>query len=191
MKWFWADTHLQHDAILDITFRPWATPAEHDAAVLKAINKHVDVNDELFLLGDVAWYGWDRSWINCKRAHLIWGNHDRAKFGREFTTDNDVLDVKIMGDQLVFLSHYCHCYWPASHRNAMHLYGHNHAQREAYLDAIWPDRRSMDIGVDNSQRLLDEIRPFNELDIIRILGPRDGHDPVSFYEDYRNGGRHR
>jgi hypothetical protein len=43
----------------------------------------------------------------------------------------------------------------------------------------------MDCGVDNALKLLGEIRPFSEDEIIDILGSRPGHDDVAWYEEQR------
>jgi len=40
---------------------------------------------------------------------------------------------------------------------------------EAHLDAVIPNRRSLDVGVDNAYRLLGEWRPFAIDEIITLL----------------------
>lgn len=133
--------------------------------------------------GDVSWRALDEEIkrINCRDIHLIWGNHDRQNFGKHFKTAEDVTETKI-GEINVFLSHYPHAYWPASHRGSYHLYGHTHAQREETLDQLFPGRRSMDVGIDNARRILGEYRPFAFEEIHAILGLREGHDGVEYYE---------
>lgn len=56
--------------------------------------------------------------------------------------------------------------------------GNCHAEKEQELDNIWPERRSMDVGVDNAKRLLGDYIPFSLDDIIRILGTRKGHHQI-------------
>lgn len=178
MKFFTADLHLQHEHILNFTTRPFTTVADHDESVIECINRHVGRNDELFILGDIAWYGFDKNWFHCKNLHLLWGNHDKARFGKEFKSANDALEIKISGDQKVFLSHYPHAYWPSAHHGSIHLYGHTHAQKEVELDAAWPQRRSLDVGLDNSLRFFYQMRPFSEEDILKIMSKRAGHDDI-------------
>lgn len=177
MKYFTSDLHLQHEHILGFTKRPYSSLADHDKEVLELINSRVGREDELFLLGDIAWYNFDKSWLRCKRTHLIWGNHDRQKIGRQFTTDNDVLEVKSTdGLQTFFLSHYPHAFWPGSHRGHMHLYGHMHDMAEGMLDQLFPGRRAMEVGLDSALRIFGKCIPFSEYEVRDILGSRPGHD---------------
>lgn len=181
---FIADPHLSHDGILGITFRNFPTIEDHNEVILDGINSTAEKDDLIYLLGDFCWHG-EESWlsrIRCKNIHLIIGNHDRAKLGKLCKTAQDVADIKIQGTP-VFLSHYPHAYWPASHHGSLHLYGHVHSQREATLDAAFPGRRSMDVGVDNAFLLLGAYRPFTEDEVLDILLKRPGHDLVEFYKD--------
>jgi calcineurin-like phosphoesterase family protein len=187
---FIADTHLDHDGVLEMSGRLFRNIVEHNDCLIDSINRHVTKQDRLYVLGDVAWNSVDNylDRIVCKDIHLIVGNHDKNNFGKKFKTSQDVLDIKIgpkPNQTRVFMSHYPHAFWPASHHGAFHLYGHCHRQRESTLDAAFPGRRSLDVGVDNALALLGEYRPFSEHDIIRILGPRPGHDLIEFYDRFQ------
>lgn len=197
MKFFTADLHLGHERIIGTEFsnRPFASIAEHDAHIIDQINAHVDTRDELFILGDFCWErpGHYRARIKCRTVHLLWGNHDKASYGKHFSTTDDVRMVKIgidiSGDKPVsiraFCSHYAHAYWPSSHHGALHFYGHNHDMREDTLEAAFPGRRAVDVGVDTAKRLLGEYRPFSDLTLISMLQSRSGHDPVEWYRARR------
>lgn len=183
---FTADTHFEHERVLAMSGRPFASIEEHDDILLYNINYLVGRGDRLFILGDVCWRA-EESWMKkivCKNVHVIYGNHDRPKIGRFVKTAEDVAEVKI-GGHYVWLSHYPAAYWPRSHHGSFHLYGHMHAAREATLDAAFPGRRSMDVGVDNAKRLLGHYRPFIEDEVIAILSNRPGHDPVDWYKQQR------
>lgn len=177
LTFFTADLHISHGLLanvrgLDVNI--------HDELIIEGINKRVRVTDRLYILGDV---GDIKSWLQqivCKNLYLIMGNHDKASIGKLFKTVEDVAMVKI-GKEKVFLSHYAHAYWPMSHRGSYHLYGHTHSKREDTLDILFPDRRSMDCGVDNAYKIIGEYVPFSETEIMALLGPRKGHDPLSFY----------
>lgn len=189
---FTADTHFNHENILKMCGRPFETIGEHDEHLIEQIKWHVRPNDSLWIVGDVAWHSVEQvcKRIGRKNVYLIWGNHDRPNFGKHFGTTADTAEIKISHsngngpEHHLFLSHYAHAYWPGSHKGWFHLYGHTHAMREETLDAIWPERRSMDVGVDNAKRLLGEYRPFTADEIIDILGSRVGHDPVAFYQQW-------
>lgn len=184
MKWFTADWHFHHDGILEMCNRQFSTIHLHDVHLQAMVNRYVRPADTLYVLGDVAWHdpGVTLKKLACSNVHLIWGNHDRENFARWFKSAQDTHIVKL-DTHRIFLSHYAHAFWPGSHKGWLHLYGHNHSQREEYLDKLWPERRSMDCGVDNAKRLLGEYRPFSEDEVLEILGPRKGHDDVQFYID--------
>jgi len=139
----------------------------------------VGAGDRLYILGDVAWRqpGATLDRIICPNKHLIWGNHDRANYAKSFKSAEDVAMLKV-GEVKIFLSHYAHAYWPASHRGSLHLYGHTHSEAEDELDAIWPERKSLDVGIDNAYRVLRDYRPFSFDEVQAILGHRKGHHHV-------------
>lgn len=188
---FTADLHLQHEGVLAMSGRRFASIEAHDDHIITQINKTVDCLDRLFILGDVAWRSLDSymSRLYCKNIHLIWGNHDRPSFSKHVKTCEDVSLIKLRrGDQdyKVFLSHYPHAFWPASHYGSLHLYGHMHRQREETLDRLFPGRRSMDVGVDNAKHLLGEYRPFSEDEVLEILLKRPGADDLQFYKSFQD-----
>jgi calcineurin-like phosphoesterase family protein len=186
--YFTADPHFDHENVIGMSDRPFASIEEHNDIILDNINRFVMFQDRLFVLGDFAWRG-AASFLNrirCKNIHLILGNHDKASVGKLFKSVELGAEVKIGegdGKHKVWLSHYPHAYWPASHYGSFHLYGHVHAEREETLDLCFPGRRSMDVGVDNAMLRLGQYRPFCEDEIIWCLGRQPGHDPVSFYRD--------
>lgn len=189
-NFFMADPHLDHEGVLEMSGRLFRNIVEHNDCMIDCINRWVGVNDRLYMLGDVAWNSVDNylDRIVCKDIHLIWGNHDKANFGKKFKTAEKYLEIKIgkkPDQKKVFLSHYPHAYWPASHHGAFHLYGHCHRQRESTLDFCFPGRRSMDVGVDNALELMGEYKPFSENDVLHFLGGRPGHDLAEFYDAFQ------
>lgn len=182
MIWFTADTHFDHQKLL--VSRPKFTSIEEmNDNILTQINLNVKRDDELYLLGDYCWNkpGHFRNRINCRKVHLIWGNHDKENYGQHFSEKHDVKMIRI-GVHQCWLSHYPHCFWPSSHHGSLHLYGHMHHQREDWMDyALGHERRSMDVGVDSIFRRLGAYRPISDQEVINILGVREGHDQLSFY----------
>lgn len=195
MKYFTADTHLNHNKIFAV--HPGADPLtyrhlvfdsieQHDAAIIAAINARVTKQDELFILGDFTFdrlssglAKW-RSKIKSKGIWLIRGNHDpsptacRRAFGLRY---RDTHETKVCGIP-TWLSHYAHLVWPKSHYGSFHLYGHTHEQKEDVFDALMPERRSMDVGVDNAYTLFGEYRPFSESEVYEILKERKGFEVI-------------
>lgn len=181
---FTADLHFNHANVLRFSSRPFKDIVDHDKHLIDQINAVVGKHDQLWILGDVSWrsLGSEITRINCRDLHLIWGNHDRHNFGKHFKTADDVAEVRIDGAKL-FLSHYAHYTWPGSHRGTIHLYGHSHAESEGTLDSLFPNRRSMDVGVDNAKRLLGEYRPFSQQEIMQLLMSRPGHEESTIIQD--------
>jgi calcineurin-like phosphoesterase family protein len=180
-----ADMHLQHENVLQFENRPFASIEEHDDVLLDNLNRMAGPKDSIIMCGDFAWRGEESliARIRCKNVFFIVGNHDKAKVGKAFKYAADTAIIKLRG-QSCFFSHYPHCYWPGSPRGAFHGYGHEHAGKEVILDSIWPQRRAMDVGVDNAFRLLGEYRPFTEDEFLDILSSRTGHDPSRINGDY-------
>lgn len=186
MKYFTADLHLDHAKVLvGERGRCFPTIEQWSAHILAEINRVVRRQDTLYVLGDFAFKRPDlwRSQIKCGDVWLIIGNHDPAQvqldaaFGKgkaRLTYETHALD------QPCFLSHYAHAFWPKSHRGSIHLYGHNHGQREETLDEWMPQRRSQDVCPEMAHRLLGEWRPFSEVEI-QWLMQRTGHDELEFY----------
>lgn len=151
MIYFTADLHLGHSNIIRHCGRPFASVAEMDATILAAINAVVQPDDTLWVLGDFAFRGRDarhyRDQIACRDVRLLLGNHDKR--GRcevaGFSSVGDVAEISV-GKQRIWMSHYPHRSWPASHRGSWHLYGHVHGRlrdedRQRQTD-------SLDVGVD-------------------------------------------
>ena len=195
--WFTSDTHFGHTEVLDMNSRALnmgiKTVEEHDALIIDLTNKYIKKEDVLWHLGDYCWKnpGHYRNRINCREMHLCFGNHDKSNYGQQFSTAQNVKSLKITipnSDLLtpderikIFLSHYPHAIWPSSHHGSMHLYGHCHRMREGTLNELWPERRSMDVGVDNIFALLGSYRPIHISEVFNLLSPRKGHDPVEWY----------
>jgi calcineurin-like phosphoesterase family protein len=166
-----------------------------DEEILDCINKTVpSLNSILYHLGDFGFTSDIASYrrrIKCRDVRIVIGNHDhRARLMSVFPIVVDTDEIKL-GDSTCWLAHYPHAIWPKSHYNSYHLYGHLHRQREDYFDRQEPERRSMDVGIENALVLLGESRPFSEEEILARLSPRKGHDPLSFYKgngDYSNRG---
>ena len=187
--YFTADPHFDHEKLMDITARPFPDVQTWNELFMDAINSLVGRSDRLIILGDFGFskrIGYFKQQINCRHVELVIGNHDqeskcRPHFGGAIWHQRTIkfFDTKL------YMSHYPHCYWDHSHRNSMHIYGHMHNQREAYLNTIWPDRRSMDVSPDTAFALFGEWRPFADDEIYGILSSRKGHDQMEFYYEYQ------
>lgn len=119
--------------------RPFKTIEEHDAELIKRWNDVVNIDDDVYILGDISWANPTIteeivSQLNGNK-HLIIGNHDKkllkAKTFRElFVEIVDYKEIQLQDGKGIVLSHYpipcfnCHFYgW-------YHLYGHVHSSFE-------------------------------------------------------------
>jgi len=153
-----------------------------DDALIGEINKHVAPTDELYHLGDVLfgsrydYYNKARDYfarIKCKNIHLVWGNHDERSL-RDFVKSNYDLRQITVGSQRIVLCHYAMAVWDKSHRGNWQLYGHSHSQAENWMDRHMPGRRSMDVGVDNINRLFGAYRPISYDEIAKFMRNQTG-----------------
>ena len=155
-KWFTADFHFGHPAALGwgLPSRSFASVEEMDAAIIAAANERVAATDLLYVLGDFA-VCHDAEYVShCfhalrGRKVLVIGNHDVDKKGRLKPSLASLpwdcppvaaMETHAEGER-VWLSHYAHRVWPASHHGAYHLYGHSHGKLPA-------SGRSRDVGID-------------------------------------------
>lgn len=190
MKFFTADQHFDAKNVMTKMGRQggYVSSEEHDEVVLDQINTAVGKRDFLYINGDFAFRRapyW-RGRIRCKNIRFCIGNHDRPLDSqRAFGTVHQISVVKLDCGERAVNCHYPIAFWPASHHGTYHFYGHCHTQRETTLDALFPQRRSIDVGVDNAWRLLGAHRPFSESELMELLAGRTGHDPVEFYKELR------
>lgn len=179
MIYLTADTHFNHKHSCTLPSRSvYATPDEHDAVLLENINSLVGRGDELVIIGDFAFSKAQRfrTLIRARRCWFIRGNHDRYEDSiKAFGEAPWRRVMRILGTNVV-LDHFPQAYWHNCHRGFYHAYGHTHARKEPILDAMIPERRSMDVGVDNAYRLLGEHRPFSAEEFFYLLKDRKGHD---------------
>lgn len=185
-RFFTSDTHFRHEMVIKGMNRGngrWKVINDHDDDIIANINTLVGRNDELYILGDIAWADLAsiRLRINSRHIKVVLGNHDkRGHLISIFGEAPDTRTLKVGEGNTIFLSHYPHAFWPRSHYGSYHLYGHMHAQREGTLTEWMPERRSLDVGLDNAARLLGEYRPFTEAEVLSILD-KPGHDPLEYY----------
>lgn len=151
------------------------------------INAIVGEDDILWHLGDFSMYSESdkgyysrcrgyRDKIKCKNVNIIWGNHDEAsKIHSLFDQSYDLRSIRVPGYHSSFvLCHYALAVFNKSHKGAIHLYGHSHSHAESWLSNAMPNRRSMDVGVDNAAKIIGAYRPFSLEEILGMLESKSG-----------------
>lgn len=156
-----------------------------DDVITDNINAMVGENDVLWHLGDFAFGQREnyvrkcefyRNRIRCKNVNIVWGNHDEPHAIRHLFNESHFMhSISIPGTRnKIVLSHYAMAVWDGSHRGNWQLYGHSHTSAEPWMDKNMPGRRSIDVGVDNANRLFGSYRPFSLEELEIMMSKRDG-----------------
>lgn len=166
-------------------------------ALIDNINATVGEDDILWTLGDWSFPSnyktamYIRSQLRCQNIFKVFGNHDSPQIAQVFDRPTDLGSRKkealFLNDKnihhriemfhdgvMIVLDHYAGAIWNASHKRAIQLYGHSHSGAEQMLNEKFPNRRSMDVGVDNAFKLLGEYRPFSWEEIKNFLMKKEG-----------------
>nr|NTA46455.1 hypothetical protein [Agrobacterium tumefaciens] len=151
-----ADPHFGHAAALEwgLPSRAFGSTEDMDKAIIDRVNERVGAADLLFILGDFAVSNDAEHVAHCfhalrGRKVLVTGNHDLDNKGRlkpalaglPWDIPPSPAHETKDGGQRLYLAHYGHRVWPASHYGAWHFYGHSHGKLE-------PFGRSRDVGID-------------------------------------------
>lgn len=132
---FISDLHLGHENIIRLCNRPFASVAEMNNFLIQAWNAKVKPEDDVYLLGDVAFKFQGNILVKllqslAGRKHLIVGNHDRKylkdeQFRNCFVEIEDIKSIYI-GNTRIIMCHYPICEWEGYFRGAYHIFGHIH-----------------------------------------------------------------
>lgn len=160
----------------------WDSINNMNNTIIEHTNKMLDENDTLFYLGDflltqnyLPSTHYFRNQIKCKNIYFIWGNHDRKSLAEVFDKCYDTY-LYDQGKICIYMNHYCNVVWPKSHRGSYMAYGHSHSMLEPMMNEKFPNRRSMDVGVDNIFKLKGEYRPIYLEEFLDLLQNKSGSE---------------
>lgn len=182
MIYLTSDTHFGHGKIIEYTHRPFNTVEEMDQTIINNINNTVGPEDILYVLGDFTMGGSYtkcmkyREQLNCKRVHLILGNHDKKKVFRSNKPPifESVKDYDEVG--YCCLSHYPFLSWNSRDYGSIMCHGHIHSNRRYNEINQWQKIRRYDVGVD-----ANDYRPISIDYIIDFFDYETNH-PTEEYE---------
>lgn len=171
MKFFTADLHLNHKAILTMGHgRPFKSLEEMEEIIVNNWNKKVSSRDDVYVLGDVFWglkYYQIQSIMDRLhgKKHLIIGNHDQLNQNINSNRWVEIVESKIleMDNNAVILSHHPQMEWDHYYYDSYHLYGHVHGTLNLARYTMLRPHKNMncwDVGVDNNNF---EPLSFNEI----------------------------
>lgn len=168
-KFFTADTHFGHSAVIGHCQRPFADAYEMDESMIASWNEVVGDGDIVYHLGDFAMGLGDEARVReifarlRGRKRLVLGNHDVDRKGDVHPTiaglawdarPEHAMETKD-GGKRIYLHHYACRVWPAAHHGSFHFYGHSHGKLPTM-------GRSRDVGVDVAD-VMFQPRTFTEL----------------------------
>lgn len=171
---FTADLHLSHKRILEHCNRGFKNVDDMNEGLIENWNKVIQQDDQVYLLGDVAWGGRTKIvpliYRLKGRIFLIRGNHDhevtkqncceRFEWIRDYSylkvEDKDAMDGKHQG---IVLFHYPILSWNFINYGSWALNGHCHGSIP--FDKT---KRRFDVGVDNNF-----MKPISYEEIKRIM----------------------
>ena len=142
MLYYISDPHFGHANVIWLCDRPFDDVEEMDRVIMENWNSRVSDEDEVYLLGDLAFRNTrpvEEYLSSLKgRKHLIIGNHDRSWMpgfdtSKYFESVDNLLYIVDQGRQVV-LCHYPMMTWPHVRESYM-VFGHIHNNPDAQY---WP-----------------------------------------------------
>lgn len=136
---FISDLHFGHKNCLALDNKPFKSVEEHDEELIKRWNNVVDIDSDVWILGDFSWHNATRTieifeQLNGNK-HLCIGNHDRKLLRNKdvrnlFTEIVDYKEIMLETGKGIVLSHYPIPCFNKHFYGWYHLYGHVHSSFE-------------------------------------------------------------
>ena len=135
---FISDLHFGHKNVLAFDNREFPSIEAHDEALIRNWNEAVGIDDDVWILGDISWYGPMKTVEILKRLngvkHLCIGNHDYKLLRNQdvracFAEITPYREIEVDGWGVVL----CHYPIPCYNKHFygwIHLYGHVHSGME-------------------------------------------------------------
>jgi calcineurin-like phosphoesterase family protein len=176
---FSSDLHLNHEAVIKFG-RNFGSIEEMNSDLIIEINKKVDKNDLLVLLGDTMMGEKDYTGflfeIECENVIILFGNHcNRGKL-LKVVSDCQIEKLLYVGDylelfidkQLISCSHYPQFNWNYQDEGSFHLHGHLHGDENTIIKEVHK-YKTMDVGVDSYYNMFGVYSIFSLQEIKEVL----------------------
>ena len=148
--WLTSDTHFNHENIIFLADRPFASLSDMNNALIENWNNRINPQDEVWHLGD---FGLDNKrdlplenifkFLRGQK-NLIIGNHDeqtKKMLKYPWNSIQHYKKIRCNGESYI-LCHYPFQSWNGQNAGRVHLHGHCHGT----LRTLLPNR--IDVGVD-------------------------------------------
>ncbi|MGG5317685.1 metallophosphoesterase [Enterococcus sp. AZ072] len=177
MKYFIADLHFYHEAVITFSDRPFQDVTEMNKQLITNWNKVVkSPKDEVYILGDFVYRGTGEQANRILkklrgRKYLIKGNHENYLKDEDFDSTlfewvKDYYSFKYNKRRFV-LFHYPILEWDGFYQGAIHLYGHVHNTRAAYFKDML-GVTAMNVGVD-----MIGYKPISIDEVVQVVSQRE------------------
>lgn len=162
MIYYISDLHFRDQKIFDKCNRPFTSLEEMENTIINNWNKKVNINDVVYILGDICKDD-DKSSLEIFKSlnghkHLIVGNHDHNLIEKikELNIFKSIkfIDLIIDDDKKVCICHYPLMDWMEFNRNGVLIYGHIHNKTIAngvsykQIKEYYKDKPAYNCGVD-------------------------------------------
>lgn len=178
-----SDLHFNHNRILEFTDRPCSSVEEMGEWIINQWNSQVKPGDTVYHMGDFCFGMNKRENIKniVKRLNgnifFICGNHDSKNdflilsesIGGRLLGVEQFKEIKVQKKRIT-LCHFALTVWANSHHGTWHLYGHAHGSYEH-------PGKALDVGLDNSVKVLGEYRLFTHEDVKTYMDGREPYTP--------------
>ena len=131
--------HFGHSNILSFDARPFRSIEAHDEFLINEWNANVDIDDDVWILGDISWHNSTKTLDILKRLngnlHLCIGNHDHKFLRNEqlrarFVEIVHYKEIQLPNNKGIVLCHYPIPCFNNHFYGWYHLYGHVHSSFE-------------------------------------------------------------
>jgi calcineurin-like phosphoesterase family protein len=189
--YFTADTHFNHEKVIEYSARPFVSCDEMNKALVSRWNEKISLKDIVYHLGD---FGFTRGmgvdpYQNIKNLlnqlngsiNLILGNHDCQNYNQRILSlfaSNSLLREKTVAGQRIIMCHYPMLTWAGKHKGSIMLCGHSHNNLPATRKEATQIGKILDIGVDGNN-----FYPYSFDEIMLIMDKKPMSPENSLFKD--------
>ena len=154
MIYYTSDLHFGHYNVLRFDNRPFSTIEEMDNKLIELWNKRVTNEDTVYIVGDLCYRNkngadWYLKQLNGHKI-LITGNHDSYTLKNQEAMKYIDKTYQILSisdkDRRVVMCHYPMTEWEGFYRNAYHVYGHIHNNKNMAFEIMKQFDRALNAG---------------------------------------------
>lgn len=156
MKFYIADNHFHHANMIKYEKRPFVNVDEMDTAMINNWNSAVGQNDDVYIVGDLAFCSGEKANYLLDRLrgrkYFISGNHDSFMRDKgfdktKFVQIREMMKITDSGVKII-LCHYPMAVWDCEHHGALHFYGHIHRGAPERHPHVLTLKNAFNVGAD-------------------------------------------